>query len=225
MKKTIWYPLCFLCVLSSCKNVSDNKQIVDKSAQVIDNQAVKKKNILFFGNSLTAAYGLDDISQGFVGLIQSRIDSLNLPYTCINGGLSGETTAGGNGRVDFVISQQPVDIFILELGGNDALRGINPESSIKNLQSIVDKVKIKYPSVKIILAGMEAPRNMGAKYIADFHNIYPSLAKKNNLPLIPFILEGVGGIAELNQKDGIHPTEKGNLIIRETIWQSLQAQL
>jgi acyl-CoA thioesterase I len=181
-----------------------------------------KRNIVFFGNSLTAGYGLDDVSQGFVGLLQNRIDSLNMPYHCINAGVSGETTAGGAARVDFVISQQPVDIFVLELGGNDALRGITPESSSQNLQTIIDKVRGKYPSVKIILAGMEAPRNMGSAFIKSFHDMYPILAKKNNIPLIPFILECVGGVESLNQKDGIHPTNEGNKIIAETIWHILK---
>jgi acyl-CoA thioesterase I len=225
MKKIIALMLPIFLLFSSCKNTTETKVADTKTTQPVDNQSVAKKNIMFFGNSLTAAYGLEDVSKGFVGLIESRLDSLKMPYMCINAGLSGETTAGGNGRVDFVISQQPIDIFVLELGGNDALRGINPESSIKNLQSIIDKVKAKYPSVKIILAGMEAPRNMGEKYISDFHNMYPMLAKKNNLPLIPFILEGVGGVAELNQKDGIHPTEAGNKIIVESIWKTLKPVL
>jgi acyl-CoA thioesterase I len=185
-----------------------------------------KRNILFFGNSLTAGYGLDDASTaGFVGLTQQKIDSLNLPYRCVNAGLSGETTAGGNSRIDWVIEQQPVDIFILELGGNDALRGLKAEDSERNLQGILDKVKVKYPSVKIILAGMEAPRSMGHGYTTAFHNIYPTLAKKNAIALIPFVLEGVGGIAELNQKDGIHPTPAGNKIIVETIWKVLKPLL
>jgi acyl-CoA thioesterase I len=225
MKKTITLILPFFFLLYSCKNTTESKNSTTKTTQSAGNQSITKKSIMFFGNSLTAAYGLEDVSKGFVGLIESRLDSLKMPYTCINAGLSGETTAGGNGRVDFVISQQPVDIFILELGGNDALRGINPDASIKNLQSIIDKVKAKYPTIKIILAGMEAPRNMGEKYITDFHNIYPTLAKKNNLPLIPFILEGVGGVAELNQKDGIHPTEAGNKIIVESIWTVLKPVL
>lgn len=186
---------------------------------------ISKKNILFFGNSLTAAYGLDDVAKGFVSLTQERIDSLNLAYHCINAGLSGETTAGGNSRIDWVIDQQPVDVFMLELGGNDALRGLPPAESEKNLQSIIDKVKKKYPSVKIVLAGMEAPRNMGGKYISDFHNIYANLAKRNKVTLIPFILENVGGIASLNQKDGIHPTPEGNKIIVETIWATLKPLL
>jgi acyl-CoA thioesterase I len=178
-----------------------------------------KKNILFFGNSLTAGYGLDDASTaGFVGLTQQKIDSLNLSYRCINAGLSGETTAGGNSRIEWVIEQQPVDVFVLELGGK-------AEESEKNLQGSLDKVRAKYPSVKIVLSGMEAPRNMGKVYTTAFHNVYPTLAKRNNIALIPFVLEGVGGIAELNQKDGIHPTPEGNKIIVETIWKTLSPLL
>ena len=202
--------------LIQCKQNSENTAVKATETPVAKTET--RKNIIFFGNSLTAAYGLEDLSKGFVGLIQQRIDSLGLPYRCINAGLSGETTAGGKGRVDWVIDQQPFDIFILELGGNDALRGIQPDDGIKNLQSIIDKVKAKNPSVKIILAGMEAPRNMGNTYLKAFHEMYPTLAKKNNTLLIPFVLEGVGGVAELNQKDGIHPTEAGNKIIAETIW-------
>jgi acyl-CoA thioesterase I len=185
-----------------------------------------KKNILFFGNSLTAGYGLDDASTaGFVGLTQQKIDALNLPFRCVNAGLSGETTAGGNSRVDWVLDQQPIDIFILELGGNDVLRGLKAADSERNLQGILDKVKAKYPSVKIILSGMEAPPTMGTAYATAFHNMYPALAKRNNVALIPFILEGVGGVAELNQRDGIHPTAEGNKIVVETIWKVLKPLL
>jgi acyl-CoA thioesterase I len=185
-----------------------------------------KKNILFFGNSLTAGYGLDDASTaGFVGLTQQTIDSLGLAYRCINAGLSGETTAGGNSRIDWVIEQQPVDIFILELGGNDALRGLKAADSERNLQGIITKVRSKYPSVKIILSGMEAPFSMGKDYTTAFHEIYPKLAKTNKIDLIPFVLEGVGGVAALNQKDGIHPTADGNKIIAATIWTVLKPLL
>ncbi len=207
------------------------QQNAEKSTAKTENSATKntsdsKKNILFFGNSLTAGYGLDDASTaGFVGLTQQRIDSLNLPYRCINAGLSGETTAGGNSRIDWVIEQQPIDIFILELGGNDALRGLKAEDSERNLQGILDKVRSKYPSVKVILSGMKAPYSMGNAYTSAFQNIYPSLAKRNQITLIPFVLDGVGGIAELNQKDGIHPTAAGNKIIVETIWRILKPML
>lgn len=211
--------------MASCQQ-NEGKTTAKATETGVKTALPTKRNILFFGNSLTAGYGLDDASTaGFVGLTQQRIDSLNLPYRCINAGLSGETTAGGNSRIDWVIEQQPVDIFILELGGNDALRGLKAEESTRNLQGIIDKVKAKYPSVKIILSGMEAPRSMGNTYTMAFHTIYPTLAKKNNIALIPFVLEGVGGIAELNQKDGIHPTPAGNKIIVETIWKVLKPLL
>ena len=181
---------------------------------------VEKKRLVFFGNSLTAGYGLDP-DQGFTSLIQKRIDSLSLNYEVINAGLSGETTAGGDSRIDWIL-KQPIDIFVLELGGNDGLRGIAPESSFKNLQSIINKVKAKNPATKIILAGMEAPPNMGEAFTSEFRAMYPKLSKSNDTYLIPFLLENVGGIPELNQPDGIHPTAKGNLIITETIWKVLK---
>jgi acyl-CoA thioesterase I len=224
MKKTIYLPFLLAVFLTNCKNTPE-KTTTQTTQTALEKTEISKKNIVFFGNSLTAGYGLDNVADGFVSLTQNRVDSLNLPYRCINAGLSGETTAGGADRVGWIIDQQPIDVFILELGGNDALRGINPESSLKNLQTIIDKVKTKHPSVKIVLAGMEAPRNMGKTYIQAFHDIYPTLAKKNNLPLIPFILEKVGGVKELNQTDGIHPTAQGNKIIVETIWETLKPVL
>jgi len=183
----------------------------------------KKKSIVFFGNSLTAGYGLDP-EQSFVYLIQQKLEELELPYQTVNAGLSGETTAGGNSRIDWIL-RQPIDVFVLELGGNDGLRGIDPSSSFKNLQSIIDKVKTKYPDAKILLAGMEAPPNMGDTFTSEFRAMYPKLAKTNNTALIPFLLDKVGGIPELNQPDGIHPTAKGNEIIMETIWKYLQPML
>ncbi len=219
--------LMLILLFTQCKNeTKPTTNATPEKQEQTASTTVSKKNIVFFGNSLIAGYGLDNPTKdGFVGLIAARLDSLQLPYTCVNAGESGRTTSGGLSSVDWIIEQQPIDIFILELGGNDALRGIQPEESTKNLQSIIDKVKVKNPSVKIILAGMEAPRNMGNTYIKAFHDMYITLAKKNNIPLIPFILEGVGGIAELNQKDGIHPTEAGNKIVVENIWKTLKPVL
>lgn len=182
-----------------------------------------KKSIVFFGNSLTAAYGLSP-EQGFPALIQQKIDAAGLPYTCVNAGLSGETTAGGSKRVDWVL-RQPVDVFVLELGGNDALRGLPIEESKKNLQSIVDQVKAKYPACKIVIAGMLAPPNMGETYTRAFAAMYPAIAKANGLPLIPFLLESVGGDAKLNQADGIHPTAEGQKIVAENVWKVVRPLL
>lgn len=190
------------------------------AATTTPDKTTKKKKIIFFGNSLTAGYGLDP-AQSFASLIQNKIDSLDLAYEVVNAGLSGETTAGGNSRVDWIL-RQPIDVFILELGGNDGLRGIDPQSSMENLQSIIDKVQKKYPAAKIVLAGMEAPPNMGDAFTSAFREMYPKLATANKTALIPFLLENVGGIPELNQADGIHPTAKGHQIISETIWKVLK---
>lgn len=177
------------------------------------------KTIVFFGNSITAGYGLD-MSQAFPALVQRKIDSLHLAYKVVNAGVSGETSSGGNSRIDWVL-RQPVDVFVLELGGNDGLRGIPVAETRKNLQSIIDKVKAKNPGVKIVLAGMQIPPNMGKQYTGEFREMYPELAKKNNIALIPFLLQGVGGEAEFNQDDGIHPTPEGHRILAENVWKVL----
>jgi len=184
----------------------------------------RAKTIIFFGNSLSAGYGLDP-SQGFVGLIEKRIDSLNLNYKVINAGNSGETTSGGKERVGWILENYQPDIFVLELGGNDALRGLPVMEAEANLQAIIDAVKEKYPATKILLAGMMAPPNMGSEYTTKFAAIYPRLAKKNNVALIPFLLDKVGGQPELNLPDGIHPNIAGHQIVRETIWKVLEALL
>ena len=181
------------------------------------------KNILIFGNSLTAGYGLEP-SEAYPSVLQNRLDSLHLPYKVVNAGLSGETTSGGNSRLDWVLKNK-VDIFILELGGNDGLRGIPVTETRKNLQSMIDKVKAKYPEAKIILAGMQVPPSMGKKYSDEFKVIYPELAKSNNVGLIPFLLEKVGGEVNLNQKDGIHPNAEGAKIVAQNVWEVLEPLL
>ena len=180
----------------------------------------KKKTIVFFGNSLTAGYGVSP-SEAFPAIIQKRIDSLGLPYHVINAGVSGETSSGGKTRIDWIL-REPIDIFILELGANDGLRGTQLSETKKNLQDIIDKVKAKYPDTKLVFAGMEIPPNMGQAYTTEFRNIYTDLAAKNKMTLIPFLLAGVGGEPELNQADGIHPTAEGHLIVAENVWKILQ---
>ena len=213
--------ICFSCSDMKTKTTEEKDAVTGKDAAT-NSIVAQTKTILFFGNSLTAGYGLDEPSQAFPALIQNKIDSLNLPYKVVNGGVSGETTAGGNGRIDFILKQQPLDVFILELGANDGLRGIPLAESRKNLQAIVDKVKAKYPDVKLVLAGMMVPPNMGKDYGTEFLNIYIDIAKKNNMTLIPFLLEGVGGEDKLNQRDGIHPTEEGHKIVAENVWIELK---
>jgi acyl-CoA thioesterase-1 len=185
--------------------------------------ATATRNIVFLGNSLTAGYGLD-ISEAFPAIIQEKVDSLRLPYKVINAGLSGETTAGGRNRIDWIL-QQKVDIFVLELGGNDGLRGIPVSETASNLQFMIDRVKAKYPKAQIILAGMQIPPNMGSKYAGEFRAIFKRLADTNKVSLIPFLLEGVGGIPELNQSDGIHPTARGHKIVAENVWTVLKDML
>ena len=187
-------------------------------------EASQQKTILFFGDSLTAGYGLDDVSEAFPGVIQHIIDSVKLPYKVVNAGLSGETTAGGVGRIAWVLKQKP-DIFVLELGANDGLRGIPVTETSKNLQAIVDSVKSKYPNTKLMLLGMMVPPNMGAAYANDFKTVFPTIAKKNKMALVPFLLNGVGGNPSLNQKDGIHPTAKGAKIVAGNVWSVLKGLL
>ncbi|MDO8965983.1 arylesterase [Algoriphagus sp.] len=207
-------------LLSSCGSSTEQKQT---EAIAADSSEIKteQKTILFFGNSLTAAYGIDQ-EDGFAGLTQARMDSLGLNYRVINGGLSGETTAGGLSRLDWFLEDEPT-IFVLELGGNDGLRGILPAESKRNLNGIIDKVRAKYPETKIILAGMQIPPNMGQEYTEEFKSIYPEVAAEKNVTLIPFLLENVGGIPKLNLPDGIHPTEEGHKIVFETIWPYIES--
>lgn len=220
-------PLIFLLgFLFSCGNRNEAAKEENPSA---DSSAIeqpetgKKKTILFFGNSLTAGYGVEP-QEAFPSLIQHRIDSLDLPYTVVNAGVSGETTSGGDGRIDWVL-QQPVDIFILELGANDGLRGIPVSETRKNLQSIIDKVRAKDSSIKIILAGMQIPPNMGQKYTREFREVFAALASENNIELVPFLLEGVGGEEHLNQADGIHPNPEGHKLLAENVWKYLEKLL
>lgn len=182
------------------------------------------KTILFFGDSLTAGYGLDDPADAFPGLIQKKLSADKLPYRVVNAGLSGETSAGGLRRLDWILRQK-IDVFVLELGGNDGLRGIPPESTRENLQAIIARIQSRNPSTRIVLAGLAMPTNMGEDYTKAFAELYPTLATKNKIGLIPFILEGVGGHPDLNLPDGIHPTVKGHLLVAETVWKSLRPLL
>ncbi|MDQ2773200.1 MAG: arylesterase [Bacteroidota bacterium] len=185
--------------------------------------AAGKKRLLFFGNSLTAGLGVEP-EQAFAGLIGQKIDSLGLPYDVINAGLSGETTAGGRSRVGWLL-RQPVDVFVLELGANDGLRGLPLASTRENLQGIIDTVRHRSPGAQIVLAGMQIPPNMGQSYSAEFRSVFQQLAAKNHLVLIPFLLEGVGGHPDLNQADGIHPTPAGHRIVARTVWETLRPLL
>lgn len=211
--------------LISCGNNTENKKVQEKEASVeTDNstqQVSSSNSILCFGDSITAGYGLDDTNDAYPGLLQKKIDSLGLDYTVINSGVSGETTAGGRSRIDWILNQD-IDIFLLELGANDGLRGVPLSETRANLQAIIDAVRSKDPEITIILAGMELPPNMGQDYTSEFRNIFSDLAEKNDLVFIPFLLKDVGGVEALNQSDGIHPNVEGHKIVANTVWEALE---
>jgi acyl-CoA thioesterase-1 len=177
------------------------------------------KNVLILGDSLAAGYGIQR-EEAFPALLQKKIEAAKLPYRIVNGGVSGDTTAGGLRRIDWML-KQPVDVLIVELGGNDGLRGIPPAETKKNLQGIIDKAKQKNPQVRVVVAGMQMPPNMGEDYTKAFAEVFPAVARANKATLIPFLLEGVGGQADLNQPDGIHPTPKGHEVVTENVWKVL----
>lgn len=179
--------------------------------------------ILFLGDSLTAGRGVEE-SQAFPALIQEKIREKNLPFDVVNAGVSGDTSAGGLSRLDWLL-QRPIDVLVLELGANDGLRGLPVAAMKQNLQSIIDRVKAKNPQVKIVIAGMQIPPNYGANYAADFRAAFAELAEKNHAALIPFLLEGVGGHLDLNQADHIHPTPAGHKIVAENVWRVLEPLL
>ncbi|RKS53082.1 acyl-CoA thioesterase-1 [Gillisia mitskevichiae] len=210
--------------LISCGNETKSKVSVEENevSSTVNEapEATAKKTILFFGDSITAGYGLDDTNDAFPAVIQSKIDSLGLAYEVVNSGLSGETTAGGKSRIQWILNQD-IDIFVLELGANDGLRGVALTETRANLQAIIDAVKLKSPTTKIILAGMQLPPNMGQDYTTEFKEIFTDLAAENKLAFIPFILKDVGGIKTLNQNDGIHPTVEGHKIVAENVWEVL----
>jgi acyl-CoA thioesterase-1 len=218
------YRTCFLLWFSlfsfSCSEQPAETATSNPSAEAVTSQKERRNVILFFGDSITAGYGLEP-SEGYTALLQRRLDSLGMPYTVVNAGISGETSAGGLGRIDWAL-KQPVDIFVLELGANDGLRGIDPATTRKNLDSIFQKVRLAYPSAKLVLAGMKVPPSMGNRYAVAFEKTFTDVATKHDATLIPFLLEGVGGEPELNQKDGIHPNAEGARIVAETVWRYLE---
>ena len=221
------FPLAALLALSltACNSSPAAEQVPGAATAAVPaaTSATAAKRLLFFGNSLTAGYGVEP-EQAFPALIGDKIDSLKLGYEVVNAGLSGETTAGGRSRVGWIL-RRPVDVFVLELGGNDGLRGLPLSATRANLQGIIDTVRRRSPGAQIVLAGMQIPPNLGQAYATDFKALYQEIATKNKLVLIPFLLEGVGGDRALNQPDGIHPTPTGHRIVARTVWAVLQPLL
>lgn len=205
MRSTKWLVLLLAMALSLCASEAE------------------RRTILILGDSLAAGYGIDP-DEGFPALLQKKIDAAGLKYEVINAGVSGDTTAGGLRRIDWLLRRK-IDILVLELGGNDGLRGISPATTRTNLQSIIDRAKAKYPGVKVVLAGMQMPPNMGPEYTAAFRKVFPEVARQNKAALIPFLLEGVGGKPELNLPDQIHPNPEGHRIVADNVWAVLKGIL
>jgi acyl-CoA thioesterase-1 len=181
------------------------------------------KNVVVLGDSIAAGLGVE-AEEAYPAVLQEKIDKAGLHYKVINAGVSGDTSAGGLRRIDWVLRQK-IDVLVLELGGNDGLRGISPEETSKNLQGIIDKVRAKYPQAGILITGMQMPGSMGEDYAKRFRAVFAEIAQKNKTAFVPFLLEGVGGKPELNQPDRIHPTAEGHRIVAENVWKFLKPML
>jgi acyl-CoA thioesterase-1 len=226
-----------LCVVSACgpggngdtsrnageakNNMSVVKGGADSTGSAsMPSTSVRTPVVLFFGTSLTAGYGLDP-EQAFPALIEKRAEAEGLPIKAVNGGLSGETTAGAARRIDWVL-RTPADLVVVEGGANDALRGLAPEAARGNLEQVIATIRKKQPRAKIVLVQMEAPPNYGVTYTRSFRTIYADIARKENVPLLPFLLGGVAGISRLNQADGVHPNVSGERIVADNLWKALK---
>ena len=180
--------------------------------------------IVVLGDSITAGFGLEDPDQAYPALLQRKIDAAGLRYTVANAGLSGDTTAGGLRRVDWALGEG-ADVLIIALGGNDGLRGLSPRQTEENLLGIIKKARAKSPAIAVIIAGMQMPENMGREFVEKFSAVFPRVAREAGVTLLPFLLEGVGGVPELNQADMIHPTPEGQKKVAENVWKVLEKVL
>jgi acyl-CoA thioesterase I len=182
-----------------------------------------RPTVMFLGTSLTAGLGLTP-EQAYPALIQRKIDSAGLNYTVVNAGVSGETSAGARNRIDWLL-QRPVGVLVVETGANDGLRGLPADSLRANIKAILERARRLRPAPKLVLLGMRIPRNYGVVYSDQFRAVYPELAREYGATLVPFLLEGVGGVAALNQPDGVHPTAEGQKKMAETVWRVLEPVL
>ena len=189
-------------------------------------QKKNRKTILVLGNSLAAGFGLDNPEEfAYPAVLQKKLEAGNHNYKVVNAGVSGETTTGGRERINFLLKQK-VDILVIELGGNDGLRGVSPLVMKENLQQIIDIARKRYKKIKILLVRMEAPPNLGLDYTKGFTKAFDDLEEDNrNVITVPFILEGIGGKPELNQSDGIHPTAEGHEMMANKVWKYLKKAL
>lgn len=214
----------FIIIASILFMISCKKEVENKKEEPVVLEQDSSPKMIFFGDSLTAGMGLYSPEEAFPNLISKKLDAEGFKYKLINAGLSGDTTSGGLARLDWVLSKG-VEVFILELGANDSMRGIPVELIEKNLLTIIEKVQNKNPKAKILLVPMKAFPSLGPVYVKKFEAIYPKIAKEKKITLTPFILEKVAGIKDLNQADGIHPTAKGHRIMADTIYPVLKEVL
>jgi acyl-CoA thioesterase-1 len=212
------------CGASDDARPNDRTERVHSSSPVQTSQQPRSEapdarpRVVVLGDSLTAGLGLPR-EAAFPTLLQERLDAAGLNLQVVNAGVSGDTSAGGLRRLDWAL-EGDVRILVVALGANDGLRGIPAEELQRNLSEIIERAKAR--NVLVILAGMEAPPNFGSAYTASFRAVYPALARQHDLPLIPFLLDGVAGIEALNQRDGIHPTAEGARKIADTVWKALE---
>jgi len=176
--------------------------------------------VVFLGTSLTAGLGLLRAEDTYVVRLAELADSAGLPMAAVNAGVSGDTSAGGLRRLDWVL-REPLDVLVVELGANDGLRGQDPDATKANLEAIVTKTRARYPEAAVVIAGMEAPTNLGEEYTRQFRSVFPTVAEESGAELVPFILDGVAGVRALNQDDGIHPTPEGHLLMARNVWPTL----
>ncbi len=180
--------------------------------------------MVFLGTSLTAGLGLLDPADRYTSRLQDMADSAGIPARMVNMGVSGATSADGLHNIGWVL-RDTVDVLVLELGANDGLRGQDPAALESNLRAIVDSTRARWPRARVVLVGMEAPPNMGAGYTRRFHDVFPRVARDDSLPLVPFLLQGVAGVPELNQEDRMHPNPEGDRIVARNVWPVLEPVL
>lgn len=220
-RKILWLALTVLA--TACSDGSGQRASVRGNPDGASVADAERPVVLFLGTSLTAGYGLD-VEQAYPALVQEKIDRAGLGFRVVNAGVSGETSAGGLRRIDWLL-REPVAVLVLELGANDGLRGLDPDAMRQNLREIIARTKRANPEVRIVIAGMEAPPNMGQRYTEAFRSVFPELAREQRAALIPFLLDGVAGRRRYNQVDGIHPTAEGHEKIADNVWDVLERVL
>jgi len=175
---------------------------------------------MFLGTSLTAGLGVAP-EEAYPALVQQRIDAAALPFQVVNAGVSGETSAGARRRLDWLLDNRDVAVLVIETGGNDGLRAQDAGALRANVEGMIERAARETPPPRVVLVGMQAPPNYGAAYAAQFRGLFPELAARHHLALVPFLLEGVAGVPALNQADGIHPTPEGHRVMAVTVWKVL----